>query len=189
MKDAGKKRNRVVPVARRRTDASARGPRPGAAIPRTAPFSAAQTLTLVIVLVLLLLGIALPLRNYFQQRSDIAQTQSDIANKEKRKEELLAELDKYNSKAYVEEQARNRLNVVKEGETAFRIVDPAMDSDSSVTSAEGETQPESDAWYTTVWRSIADSDADLKLGGVNKQQEEQQPEQSTQLPIEPTQAP
>ena len=183
MKDAGKKRNRVVPVARRRTDASARGPRPGAAIPRTAPFSAAQTLTLVIVLVLLLLGIALPLR------SDIAQTQSDIANKEKRKEELLAELDKYNSKAYVEEQARNRLNVVKEGETAFRIVDPAMDSDSSVTSAEGETQPESDAWYTTVWRSIADSDADLKLGGVDKQQEEQQPEQSTQLPIEPTQAP
>ena len=81
------------------------------------------------------------------------------------------------------------MNVVKEGETAFRIVDPAMDSDSSVTSAEGETQPESDAWYTTVWRSIADSDADLKLGGVDKQQEEQQPEQSTQLPIEPTQAP
>lgn len=183
MKDAGKKRNRVVPVASRRTPGTSG--RPGIQV-QPAKLSAPQTLILVVVLILLLLGIALPLRNYFQQRSDIAATQAAIAAKEKRKEELLGELDKYNSEAYIEEQARNRLGVVKEGETAFRIIDPAMEGDTSVTSTDDETAQQSDAWYVTVWRSIAEPAVSVDTQDVDKQE---QPQQNTQLPIETTEPP
>lgn len=183
-------RSREVPVTSRRVAEAAKSaskvePRANiwVRLTRAFPFGTTQTFVLAAVLVLLLLGIALPLRNYFQQRSEIANVQASIATKQQTRDSLQSDLDKYSSKAYMEEQARNRLGVVKKGETAFRIIDPAMTNETSVTTAE-KPEGKSKPWYETVWNSITDPSV---LQGLKDEEQEQETKNSTaELPIETT---
>ena len=72
--------------------------------------------------------------------------------------QLESDLNRYQSEAYIREQARLRLGVIEPGETAFRIVDPALDTDTSVTSAGNEEEPLG-AWYENLWDSVTKPEA------------------------------
>lgn len=125
-----------------------------------APFrlGAAGIVALAVVVLLILIMIAIPLRNYFQQRSEIAQTQASIEAKQRQVEQLSADLDRYESEAYIREQARLRLGVIEPGETAFRIVDPALESDTTLTSDGAETEPPG-LWYENLWDAVTTPEA------------------------------
>lgn len=113
---------------------------------------------IALVVLLILFVIAIPVRNYFQLRSDIAQTEASIEAKEQQIKQLESELNRYQSEAYIREQARLRLGVIEPGETAFRIVDPALDTDTSVTSDGNEEEPLG-AWYENLWDSVTKPEA------------------------------
>lgn len=134
---------------------------------------------IVTLSIIFLITIALPLKNFFQQRNEITRVQASIAQQEQKKEELQTEIEKYHSKAYLEEQARNRLGVIAPGETAFRIVDPAMQENNRVTSDKADVEKREN-WYETLWTSISEEDAATQLGET----ETEKP--AMNMPIAPT---
>ncbi len=140
----------IVPV-------SSRDRAPETAPAARAPFrlGAMGIVALAVVVLLILVTIAIPLRNYFQQRSDIARTEASIVAKQGQIDELEEQLDRYQSEAYIREQARLRLGVIEPGETAFRILDPALENDATVTSDGTEIEPRG-TWYETLWESVTE---------------------------------
>lgn len=122
-----------------------------------APFrlGAVGVVALAVVVLLILIAVAIPLRNYFQQRAEIARTEESILAKQQQIEDLTGELERYRSEAYIREQARLRLGVIEEGETAFRILDPALENDATVTSDGTEQEPRG-TWYETLWESVTE---------------------------------
>lgn len=126
---------------------------------RTAPVTVRRldipSLAVIGVVVLLILGaIYVPLKNYFDGRTEIARLNESIAAKEIQKQELIDEIARYDDEEFVKQQARRRLGVIEPGETAWRIIDPRMDPETQVTtSADDESiQPE---WYEVLWDSVA----------------------------------
>lgn len=106
------------------------------------------------VLILAALTIAMPLRNYFQQRAEVAQIEASIIAKQQEKENLLAEIERYNNPAYLDEITRNRLGVISPGQTAYRLMDPGIIAQDSTGSERVEYHPII-PWYTTLWNSIS----------------------------------
>lgn len=109
---------------------------------------------LVVVTIFILFTIAVPLQNFFQGRSEIARLNESIATKQAEKEHLLTEIDKYQDEAYIREEARRRLGLIEPGETAFRIIDPRMEQDTTVTTSQEELAAER-TWYEILWDSVA----------------------------------
>lgn len=109
----------------------------------------------VAVLALFLMGsLIIPLQSYADQRSQLAEANANIARLEAQKTALEEEMDMYSDEAYIREQARVRLGLVDPGETAFRLIDPAISDDLAA------EDPDEDAehgltWYQILWNSIA----------------------------------
>ncbi|AKK02740.1 FtsB family cell division protein [Corynebacterium epidermidicanis] len=173
--------NTRVPVANQRQ----RTPRPGRAVGPTKKnrkmrFGVLELGVALFVMLLFLLTIAIPLRNYFEQRNEIKRVSAAIVQKQQRKEDLLGELEKYRNEAYVQEQARNRLGVIAPGEVAFRVLDPQMQKEDSVTTREaanGETQQ---PWFDTLWGAISTPEQEVLTG------ETPAPAPEMHMPIKPT---
>ena len=154
-----KKSRTTVPVASRAAD------RKATSKSKTSPAGTGHTRNrldlvgfgvLVLVALLILAVIAVPLRNYYQGRTEIIRLDESIMAKQDEKERLLTEIDKYKSDAYIEQEARRRLGVVEEGEVAFRILDPEITSGDSVTTDE-QAEAESRNWHEVLWDSIAEA--------------------------------
>ena len=152
-----KKSRTTVPVASRAAD------RKATSKSKTSPAGTGRNRldlvgfgVLVLVALLILAVIAVPLRNYYQGRTEIIRLDESIMVKQDEKERLLTEIDKYKSDAYIEQEARRRLGVVEEGEVAFRILDPEITSGDSVTTDE-QAEAESRNWHEVLWDSIAEA--------------------------------
>lgn len=114
-----------------------------------------QTLTMALLLVFLVLTLAMPLRTYAEQRAELARVEENIARMEERSIALQAERDRYSDPEYIREQARIRLGLVEEGETPFRIIDPAIGGPGLDVPGEDEDVPTA-PWYEQLWASIAE---------------------------------
>lgn len=115
------------------------------------------TVISIVLVIFLALSIATPLRNYFEQRAEIARLDEKIQSQEQRKRELTDELNRYHNEDYIKEQARTRLGLIEPGESAFRIISPRIKS-----TAPGETVAEDDPnqqgereWYQKLWDSLS----------------------------------
>lgn len=142
-----------VPVSHR--DPESEGLRARLRVP-TVRLSIAESAVIVVVAILILGAVAVPLRNYFQGRTDIARTTEAIAQKQEEKGRLLRDIDRYDSEAYQREEARKRLGVIEEGETAFRILDPAMSPGSEA--AQDQDEEGAQQWWSVLWDSITTPD-------------------------------
>ncbi|WP_297006007.1 septum formation initiator family protein [uncultured Corynebacterium sp.] len=112
----------------------------------------------VLVLVAVIISVATPLRNYFEQRAEIAEVNARIDSQEAEKQALTGEIAKYGSETYLREQARTRLGLVEPGETAWRLLDPGIGSGADYVPGEATEAPEPDSpWYSQLWGSIATS--------------------------------
>lgn len=148
-------------------------------------------LAVLLVVVFVALSVATPLRNYFQQEAELAEIHAEIEAQQEERDRLEAELDRYQSEAYIREQARTRLGVVEPGESAFRLMDPRINPSAPGGTGAEETEGDPDPWYTQLWGSVAtppdsdsgdgaggDGDTDSDTGGGGE---------SSNLPIDPNQ--
>lgn len=110
----------------------------------------------VLVLAAVVVSVATPMRNYFQQRAQIAEVNAQIERQETEKRALTEEIEKYGSEAYLKEQARTRLGLVEPGETAYRLLDPGINSGADYVPGEVTETPEAPSpWYSQLWGAIA----------------------------------
>lgn len=116
--------------------------------------STGQTILIGILLPFLVLTLAMPLRTFAQQRADLAETRENIAMMEQRVADLEAQKEKYSDPAYIEEQARIRLGLIKPGETPYRLMDPAL-GEQLVTNPENEKHQPEGTWHSMLWQSIS----------------------------------
>lgn len=103
-----------------------------------------RALILGLVLVALALSLVLPLREFVQQRSQMAELTARSAAAEKSIAELSVARDRWADPAYLVAQARSRLHLVLPGETAFLVTDPEP-------AAAPVVVPPSPPWYQRVW--------------------------------------
>ena len=128
---------------------------------------------IVAIVLVVLFAIAIPLRNYYHGRSEIARLNESIAAKQDEKAAVLEKIDRYKSDEYIKQEARRRFGVVDEGETAYRIIDPQIKPDDQLTT-DGQKEEDSREWYEVLWDSVAEPP-----------EEEAPSEQVNHLPIEP----
>lgn len=116
-----------------------------------------RLLTLVVLVVLMGLVVAPVLSGYLRQRAEITAAQQQVAAEKQEITALERELALWDDEDYVEQQARQRLRFVQEGETAFTVVD---DTGTDYTEALPGMAPVSDEvlaespWYGQVWASV-----------------------------------
>lgn len=124
---------------------------------RRAPAHVRRLISLVLLAVVMGAILAPVLSGYLRQRADIRAAEERIEQEKVEIAELEGELEKWQDKDYVEQQARERLRFVKEGETAFTVID---DRETVYTEALPGMAPVSDEvltaspWYGQVWESV-----------------------------------
>ena len=150
------RRPRTVPVASRdrarRAEREAREARARATV--KVPLlqrDLTSTGVLIAVVLVVLVAVAVPLRNYYEGRSEIARAQASIEALEQQKGELEADIERYQDPGYVEQEARRRLGALEEGEQAWRIIDPRMTPSNPLT-ADGAADDRS--WPAVLWDSL-----------------------------------
>lgn len=106
---------------------------------------------LLAVVLVVLVAIAVPLRNYYEGRGEIARANAAIEALEAQKRSLESDIARYEDPAFVEQEARRRLGVLAEGETAWRIIDPRMTQNPAITTDEA---PDTREWQEFLWDSL-----------------------------------
>lgn len=163
---------KVPPRASRRPTGSRPSTRPASSTPargvpraevvqqRLPRMLTVRAMVLGLVLLLAFVLVYPTLHSYLEQRTQLAQLRAQVTAAQQHNADLQAELKRWDDPAYVKAQARERLNFVMPGETAFRVVDPQTVPDTAAkaptaaatdgSAAVGSTQP----WYLDVWQSV-----------------------------------
>lgn len=126
-----------------------------------------RLVTLMVLVGFLAMFLAPTLRGYMDQRAEISRARAVVADEERRIAELQAELAAWEDPVYIEQQARERLRYVREGEVVFTVLDdletevadglPGM---APVTVDIHENRP----WYGEVWESVRVANEGLPEG-------------------------
>ncbi|MEZ5185308.1 MAG: septum formation initiator family protein [Candidatus Nanopelagicales bacterium] len=109
----------------------------------------------VIIAAALLLTLALPLREFLNQRSMIAELEASTAAARERVDTLQIEADKWADDSYAVAQARKRFHLQYPGETGYVVTDPP--------DAGPDPQPlaqdveDNSAWYERALRSVEEA--------------------------------
>ncbi|WP_273412229.1 septum formation initiator family protein [Corynebacterium appendicis] len=146
-----RRRPTTVPVASRDAQRAAKKQkRPRADMLKGDIVGVAVFITVVLIV---LIAIAVPLRNYYAGKAEIARLNESIAAKEEEKAQLEEDLERYSDEDYAKQEARRRLGMTEPGETAWRIIDPRMEG-TTITSEHAE-DPDADApWNEVLWNSL-----------------------------------
>lgn len=144
------------------------GPRPGvrsvagagssaASSVRRAPAHVRRMLVLLVLVVVMAAVVAPVLSGYLRQRAEISAAHAQLEAERAEIARLEGELARWEDPTYVEQQARERLRFVKQGEVAFTVLD---DTGADYTEALPGMAPVSDEvladspWYGQVWESV-----------------------------------
>ena len=141
-----RERSRPVIAPRRRMPASWEGLTVGGLSPKKA-------VILALVISAVALTLAVPLRTYFAQRSEAEQLRSANASISRDVASLQKKVDEQNDPSYIQEQARNRLLMVKPGETPLVMQFPAP-PEKSEDEKRAERQA-SNPWYTNLLDAVS----------------------------------
>lgn len=122
-------------------------------LPRWESFNARRALILALVICVLALTLAVPLRAYLSTRAELDSVNANIAKNRN-------DISKYEDKvaqgqdpAYIEEQARERLQMVKPGEKPFVIQYPSAPAESDE-QRRAERQA-ANPWFTNLWQAVS----------------------------------
>lgn len=108
---------------------------------------------LIAVVLLVLMAIAAPLRNYYEGRAEIARANESITQLQAQKDALEHDIAMYDDEVFIKQEARRRLGVMEEGETAWRIIDPRMSAPENITTGK-EDIPDDRSWPEVMWDSL-----------------------------------
>ncbi|MEC3975960.1 FtsB family cell division protein [Amycolatopsis sp. H20-H5] len=107
-----------------------------------------------IVVCALAFTIAVPLRTYLSQKSEVTQQQNDQAALQREVAQLQARRDELSDPAQIEAEARRRLRFVKPGETPY-IVQLPEDKAPAQAPAPGQQAVPKGSWYEKLWDQVA----------------------------------
>jgi cell division protein FtsB len=117
------------------------------------------------VVVLLAFVLLLPtVRGAVQQQAQIDRLQAELDAHESERAELQDELDRWDDRSYVIQQARSRLNYVVPGDTVWRVVDAQEIEGDPAAEAQADAGPTVAAaptgapWYEGLWESVQVTD-------------------------------
>lgn len=149
------RRPSTVPVASRDRDnarraATPRDKRRGLVFPKQ---DLVSVVILLGVILLVLFAIAAPLRNYYEGRAEIARAQESITQLEAQKRGLESDIAMFENEEFMKQEARRRLGVMEEGESAWRILDPRMTAPDSITTSRDDI-PDNRSVAQVLWDSL-----------------------------------
>lgn len=104
---------------------------------------------LVPIFLALLIGIVQQFYHRYQVKKDLDKLNAEIANSNKQKEDLSNLLDYYKNKSNLENEARVRLNLKKEGEKVIIILPTATSTERDKMSSQKDTEnlPNYKQWW------------------------------------------
>ncbi|SOD65274.1 Cell division protein FtsB [Streptomyces zhaozhouensis] len=114
---------------------------------------------LALVICSLVVALAYPLRQYVQQRSEIAEQRRQSREAADRVEELRDAKARWQDDAYVERQARERLRYVRPGEIGYVLPDGAPGSEAGTDERlrnRGMLAPQ--PWHQNLWDGVDRAD-------------------------------
>jgi cell division protein FtsB len=114
---------------------------------------AAMTLFLVVIL-------ASPLQTYLTRRETMSQAVKQQQDLKDHVAQLQHERDQWNDPAYVQREARARLQYIKPGDTMYTVLNPdgTPRSDTSGAPEAVQRSGHRPSWNSTLWGSVQDSD-------------------------------
>ncbi len=120
-----------------------------------------RALVLGVVVVLLALVLASPLQRFLQARASASQTEQENIATSARVAQLQKQMDLWNDPAYVEQQARARLQYARPGDTVYVVIDPGRSTaNASAQQTTPVTTDQSQAgWQAKAWTSLQVADA------------------------------
>ncbi len=113
---------------------------------------ARQVAILGLVLCAIALSVAFPLRNYLEQRAELAAAVSAQQDLEQREAELQAQKAALQDPEYIATEARRRLQYVTPGDTVFVVHSPSTGDEVEVPTAE---PPDDNPWYEDLWQTLS----------------------------------
>lgn len=112
---------------------------------------------LILVLVAVTIMLAPTVRVFFSQRAEIQSIQADIAAKQTDQTNLKTQITRWQDPAYIQQQARDRINMVMPGETSYWVFgdDGTSSSPSGTSGASGTGSASSGVpWTQALWDAV-----------------------------------
>jgi hypothetical protein len=109
------------------------------------------------VLVAVTIMLAPTVRVFFSQRAEIQSIQADIAAKQSDQANLKSQITRWQDPAYIQQQARDRINMVMPGETSYWVFGDAGSSTapSGTSGSSGSGSSSSGAsWTQALWDAV-----------------------------------
>jgi cell division protein FtsB len=112
------------------------------------------------VVVLLVVLLASPLHRYLAARSALQQSEQQRTTSQQQLQQLQQQNNQLSDPAYIEQQARIRLQYAMPGDTVYTVVHPGQQSgiDSSAGKSTGQTKVPGDTWNRRLWGSVRAAD-------------------------------
>lgn len=157
---AGRTSARPAGAAGPRTSQRPRSGSAGATRAAAGAFARRSTRRLAVlggVFVLLAIMLVPPLRAYLVQQQEYSDLQNKVARQEQSLTDLQARTERWKDPVFIEQQARERLQYVRPGETAYTVVGAEALLDQVEAGRINVVNPaqrdESSAWYARMWES------------------------------------
>jgi len=125
--------------------------------PQPARQFSGRTVALLTVLFIAALIMAQPLQLLLEQQNDITQAQQRLAHEQQRQKDYETQLERWEDPAYVQQQARERFNMVMPGERKYLVIDDEQEAgvpEPSVTAIDEEVEM---GWADRLWGSVLTS--------------------------------
>jgi cell division protein FtsB len=113
---------------------------------------------LALVLVFAVVVLASPLHRYLVARGELAAAKADRVTSSAQLATLQAEKARWSDPAYVEQQARTRLQYAKPGETVYVVVRPGDEDDETRDPKPATSTVVGDSWSARMWNSVRAAD-------------------------------
>ncbi|MHA3705040.1 FtsB family cell division protein [Jatrophihabitans sp. YIM 134969] len=117
-----------------------------------------RALMLGLVVLFAVVVLASPLHRYLVARGELSQAKADRAASQAQLAQLQDERARWNDPAYVEQQARERLQYAKPGETVYVVVRPGDEDDETRSTAPSTSTVVGDSWSARMWNSVQAAD-------------------------------
>jgi len=126
--------------------------------PEPARTFSGRAVALLAVLFIAALIMAQPLQLLLDQQSEFAQKHQQLERETQRQQELETQLERWDDPAYVQQQARERFNMVMPGERKYLVVDDEEDTlEQSKSSTDPLNEEAEMGWADRLWGSVLSS--------------------------------
>jgi hypothetical protein len=105
----------------------------------------------------LVVVLASPLQTYLNRRSSVAGSVRQQTQLQQQVADLQHQSALWNDPAYVERQARARLQYVRPGDTLYTVIGDGAASDSAASEAKAVPAGRAPSWNAALWNSVLDS--------------------------------